>query len=165
MFMPNCNVISLSQLSPLVTLNFFLAGESVSVLQIGGFVSVSRLFLGVTAYAALFFWLASHCVSVSLSIITELTSLCHGWVPPFISIGCLPLVSVWWWAAGAWFHFWALESMLQWNFKWTNFFSLQFHSDISTGDYRSNVAIISFLRNLHSVLCGGYCQFTFRAEG
>ena len=25
-------------------------------------------------------------------------------------------------------------------------------------DYRSHVAIMSFLRNLHSVLCGGYCQ-------
>ena len=55
MFMPNCSVISLSQLSPLVTLNFFFyACESVSALQMGVFVSVSRSFLGVTAYAALF---------------------------------------------------------------------------------------------------------------
>ena len=182
MFMPNCSVISLSQLSPLVTLNFFFyACESVSALQMGVFVSVSRSFLGVTAYAALFLWLAPHCVSVSRFVVTALPGLSAPFYIHWVSSSCIRLM----------INSWGLTSIseheaihLSTSFPAVTgsmarqqLFTRQVKAccnetsgerisshysftliEAQMCDYRSHVAIISFLRNLHSVLCGGYCQ-------
>ena len=132
MFIPNCKVISLSQLFPFGNPKcLFLSLWVCFYFTNWCFVSVFRLFLGVTACAS------------SLSDLLLLSVSCPLWPD---SLHCVTAECPLLYPfdvfllylfddeqLGPGFQFLALESMLQWNFRWTNVFSLQFHSDISTG--------------------------------